>query len=85
MKGIESLYPALGLKIRRLRNQRGWTQQELADAVGYTRPQVANVELGNSRISIHMVYDIAEVLRIGPRKLLPDRREIRRLDGGGGA
>lgn len=81
---IEPLYPALGLKIRRIRQQRGWTQEDLADAIGYTRPQVANVELGNSRIAIYRVYDIAEVLRIDPLKLMPNRREIRRLNGEGG-
>jgi transcriptional regulator with XRE-family HTH domain len=75
---VEPVYVALGKIIRRWRLQRGWTQEELADAVGYSRAQLANVELGWSRLSVHMIYDIAQVLHVEPRRMFPSRDEIRR-------
>lgn len=34
----------IGAKVRRLRLERGWTQQELADEAGLTSMTVSNVE-----------------------------------------
>lgn len=38
----------LSLVVHRLRLAHGWTQQELADRLGLSRAQVANIESGNS-------------------------------------
>jgi transcriptional regulator with XRE-family HTH domain len=35
-----------GLNLQRLRNGKGWTQQELADRVGLARASVVNMERG---------------------------------------
>jgi transcriptional regulator with XRE-family HTH domain len=75
---VDPIYVALGKSIRHWRNQRGWTQQELADELGYSRPQIANIELGNSGVSLHVVYDIASLLRVSPGKILPTREQVRR-------
>lgn len=66
------VYSSIGARIRTTRQQRGLTQQALADAVELTRTSINNIEFGRQRLSIQMLYDIAEVLHVAPKSLLPD-------------
>ncbi len=52
----------LGAAIRRRREQHGITQEQLAEAIGFSRPHLALVELGRAHASEELVRRCDEVL-----------------------
>ncbi len=49
----------IGQRVRKLRMERGLTQQKLADALGVTLPTVGRIESGIKMASIDLLVDIA--------------------------
>ncbi len=54
-----------GATVKRLRNQRGWTQEELARRVGVAPNTIARIETGNRRPSLTLLERLARDLRVG--------------------
>src|SRR5262245_33511543 len=73
-----------GRRLRRQREARGLTQQELADRVGVTRTWYRLVESGSGTPSLPLLTKLARVLRVTVRTLArtlapgPSRRRQRR-------
>src|SRR3954469_9134946 len=61
-----------GIILRRFRNLRGYSQGELAEAVGVTFQQIQKYEKGNNRMSISMLFDICEFLKIKPTDFIDE-------------
>ena len=62
---------AIGEKIRRLRIQKGWTQEKLAERAGYTdRSSVAKIEKGQVDLSQKKIAAFAEALNVAPTALM---------------
>jgi transcriptional regulator with XRE-family HTH domain len=53
---------ALGAQIKEFRIERGLTQQQLATAVGLERTSITNIEGGNQRVAVDMLYAIGAAL-----------------------
>ena len=51
-------------RIRRYRNDRGYTQEALARALGLSYQQVQKYEIGGNRVSIGKLYEIAKFLGV---------------------
>jgi transcriptional regulator with XRE-family HTH domain len=66
----DKLLLRLGHRIRKLREQHGWTQVEMAEKVGLDRSFLADVERGKRNISIRNLYVIAKGLRKSLSQLL---------------
>jgi len=66
----------MGLRIRDVRRERGWTQDRLASAVGVSRSAVAQWETGRAGQVTTNLTRIAEVLEVGVEYLMygDDRR-----------
>jgi transcriptional regulator with XRE-family HTH domain len=60
----------VGRNIKRERQGRGWTQQELAVRVGTSRFYVAQLEAGSKQCSLEMLDRVAKALRIKAGALL---------------
>ncbi len=60
---------AVGKRIRQLRNEIGFSQEELADRAGIDRTYITSVECGKRNISIVNVEKIANALGVTPAKL----------------
>ena len=60
----------LGPNIREAREKMGLTQQELCESLGVTRGQVANIELGNSSVTLPVFTQICITLGTSPNELL---------------
>ncbi len=72
---------AFGELVKAYRNQRGWTQEELAERWGYTRIYVSQIEQGRRKLnSVTQVLRLADILDIPQEKLeaigrgIPERK-----------
>ena len=52
-------------KVKELRTSRGWTQQELADAVGVSRQSINSIECNRYVPSLPLALSFARVFRCG--------------------
>ena len=52
------------IDLKKIRAERNWTQQELADKLGFSRSYVATLEIGRQGISINMLHQIIRKLDI---------------------
>ena len=53
-----------GATVKRLRNTRGWTQEELATRLGCARNTIARIETGNRRPSLTLLEQLARALKV---------------------
>jgi transcriptional regulator with XRE-family HTH domain len=72
---IVSLRATLARNIRRLRLEKGFSQERLADAAGLHRTYVGSVERSERNISIDNIARLAKALGSNPSDLLKDRQE----------
>ncbi len=57
---------AFGQLVRSYREQRGWTQQELAERWGYARAYLSQIERGQRKLdSMTQVMRLADILDMG--------------------
>ena len=56
------IYQRIGFEIAKRRKALRLTQQNLADAVGISRPSVANIERGEQRVFFDQIIEIASYL-----------------------
>jgi transcriptional regulator with XRE-family HTH domain len=61
---------AFGKRVRELRKERGWSQEELAEAAGMNWLQVGHIERGASDPKLSTIVKLAKALRIHPADLL---------------
>jgi transcriptional regulator with XRE-family HTH domain len=59
-----------GERIRTLRKQAGWSQEELADACGLHRTYVGAVERGERNVSLINIVQLAQALRVKPSDIM---------------
>ena len=60
----------LAANLRRLRHERGWSQEEFAERVGIHRTYVSDLERGARNPTIAIVERLAKPLKIKPGSLL---------------
>jgi transcriptional regulator with XRE-family HTH domain len=60
----------LARNIKRLRQARGWSQEELADEAGLHRTYVSGIERGVRNPTITIVAVLAKALAVAPAELL---------------
>ncbi len=68
----KSICDRFGLKLRRLRLDRGYTQIQLADFLGIDRSFISDLERGKKNISIGYLQTIAQGFEISVADLLRD-------------
>jgi transcriptional regulator with XRE-family HTH domain len=68
----------IGLRIRDVRRERGWTQDQLANAVGVSRSAVAQWETGRAGQVTTNLTRIADVLDVGVEYIMygEDKRVV---------
>ena len=59
-----------GMRLKRLREKRGWTQQALAEKVGVARVTIGRIEIGNRKPSLELLERLAKVLKVKVGDLL---------------
>ncbi len=67
----EEIYQRIGRNVAEQRRKAGLSQTELAERCDRTRGSISNIESGKQRVTLHTLSDIAEVLEVDMRSLLP--------------
>jgi transcriptional regulator with XRE-family HTH domain len=62
----------VGLQIRKYREKKGWTQEQLAFESELHRAYLGQIERGEKNMGIENLGKIAKALGIPPNKLLPN-------------
>lgn len=60
----------IGKKIRALREQQQFTQQQLADELGISKRTYSRIESGEANLNMRMIAKICEILKEDPARLL---------------
>lgn len=63
----------VGLRIRHLRNQQGWSLTELATRAGISRSYLHQIEQGDSTPTLDKVQQLATTLGVSASELLGER------------
>ncbi len=63
----------IGLNILYYRKERGYTQQQLADMVSYSKNHIQQIETAKATPSVIALLDIANALDIPASKLFEDK------------
>ena len=69
-------YMEIGSRIRRLRNARGITQEDLAYEIETSAAYISNIERGIKKPSLQKLFDIADVLQVTVNDLIYDESGI---------
>lgn len=67
-------YVQIGLNIMRFRKERGLTQEQLADMVGYTQNHIQRVETAVSKPTVGLLLDLSRTLNIPIERLMEIRK-----------
>ncbi|MFL4968349.1 MAG: helix-turn-helix domain-containing protein [Xanthobacteraceae bacterium] len=73
-KPSPALLRILSANIVRLRDAKGWSQEELADEAGLHRTFVGSVERGERNVTISTLEAFAEAFNVSVIELLTKRR-----------
>jgi len=60
----------LACNIRRLRKERGWSQEQFADEAGIYRTYISDLERGSRNPTVRVLEKLAGPLEIEPGRLL---------------
>jgi len=74
------LSKALGINVRRIRQLRGLTQEELAFSIGSTAAALSRIESGRANFTVRTLCRIADALQADPVSMLTDRGEFTRFE-----
>ena len=66
-------YKHLGLNIAYFRKERGLSQMQLAELINISRTHMSRIETADCAVSLDVVFDICDVLKITPAKLFDFR------------
>lgn len=65
----------VGRNVRRLREQKGLTQEQFAERSGFSQQYISGLECGRRNPTVVTVYELAQALGVGHLELMkPDRR-----------
>lgn len=70
----------LGRRIKKAREARGYSQEELAEKLGVSQALIGHLEVGRSSVSLSTFVRIANILETTPDNLLIDSIDIAKKD-----
>lgn len=60
----------IGRNVKRLRLERGWTQEQMAEKSGFSQQYLSGLEHGRRNPTIVTVYELAQILKVSHLELL---------------
>lgn len=68
----------LKLRERHPKTEKKITQKELAEAIGIKRATLTNIELGNQRTPVHVIYRICDYFGVSLEDVMPKMLEVKK-------
>ena len=68
-------YRRLGLNIAYYRKERGFSQMQLAEMADISRTHMSRIETADCAVSLDVVFNICDALKINPSKLFDFRND----------
>jgi transcriptional regulator with XRE-family HTH domain len=68
----DPLWKSFGVAVRRLRQEKGWSQERFADEVGVHRTYMGDIERGERNVSLTNIGRIAAGLNISLSALMAE-------------
>jgi len=65
-----------GEKLRTLREQRGITQQQLADELGFSQVYLANLELGKKKPNVELLLKLSVLFGVSVDEMIKDDMKL---------
>lgn len=65
----------IGWKLRKLRQQAGWTQEYLAEKIGVSTQQIQNYESGTNKLNTDRLQQLAQALDVPVQAFFTDETE----------
>lgn len=65
-------YYKIGQNIRRYRKSMGLTQEQLAEMINISVPHMSHIETGITKLSLPVLVDISDALKVSTNDLLSD-------------
>jgi transcriptional regulator with XRE-family HTH domain len=59
-----------GKRVREVRHERGWTQEQLAFEAGVKRAYLSEIENGQRNVSLDVVEKLSKALDVSPHNLM---------------
>lgn len=60
---------AFGQRVRELRKERGYSQEQFGDLAGLDRSYMGHIERGEKNITLLKIYQISHALNLNPKDL----------------
>ena len=72
----QELLRRVGVRVAQIRSGRGWTQDQLSEAIGIQPVSLSRLETGDRALSLSTLDKIGEVLEVGLGDLVDPEREL---------
>jgi transcriptional regulator with XRE-family HTH domain len=69
MRQNKTIQQKFGNRVRKLRKNKGWSQEEFADECGLHRTYIGAIERGERNVSLNNIHAIATALNIPVKEL----------------
>lgn len=67
-----SVKSRFGTRLREIREERGYSQEKLAERAGLHRNYVGGIERGERNVALENIVKLAKALSVSPRELFAD-------------
>ena len=74
---VDAFYQSLGKLVQKKREEKGFTQEIVANALGINRATLANLEGGTHQMLTHRFFELCLILELTPESLFSSYKAVK--------